>query len=109
MLKATLGTIAILFSSLSVVSLARLLYIPKEEAHRILLAVSCLRLMSEHLKCDICGLHSPGAFATEVHGDQITKCKYLKSFSTRAATGLNIFSGVRLGSAILVTSRSITS
>jgi hypothetical protein len=75
MLKATLGTIAILFSSLSVVSLARLLYIPKEEAHRILLlAVSCLRLMSEHLKRDICGLHSPGAFATEVHGDQITKC-----------------------------------
>jgi len=123
MLKVTLGTIAILFSSLSVVSLAKLLYIPKEdiyralydlrsilvvsedqdhsirlhhpsfrdflfdkqrcrdqhfwvdeeEAHRIL-AVSCLRLMSEHLKRDICGLHSPGALAAEVHGDQIARC-----------------------------------
>jgi NACHT domain len=122
MLKATLGTIAILFSSLSLVSLARLLHIPEEdiygalydlhsilvvpedqddsirlhhpsfrdflldkqrchdqrfwvdeeEAHRML-AVNCLRLMSEHLKRDICGLHSPGALATEVHGDQITK------------------------------------
>jgi hypothetical protein len=29
--------------------------------------------MSEHLKRDICGLHSPGALATEVHSDQVTK------------------------------------
>jgi hypothetical protein len=48
-------------------------WVDEKEAHRIL-AVSCLRLMSEHLKRDICGLHSPGALATEVHDDQITKC-----------------------------------
>jgi hypothetical protein len=30
--------------------------------------------MSEHLKLNICGLHSPGTLATEVHSDQITKC-----------------------------------
>jgi len=48
-------------------------WVDEKEAHRIL-AVSCLRLMSEHLKRDICGLHSPGALATEVHGDQIAKC-----------------------------------
>jgi hypothetical protein len=48
-------------------------WVEEKEAHRML-AMSCLRLMSEHLKRDICGLHSPGALATEVHGDQITKC-----------------------------------
>jgi hypothetical protein len=48
-------------------------WVDEKEAHRML-AVSCLRLMSEHLKPNICGLHSPGALATEVHCDQITKC-----------------------------------
>ena len=48
-------------------------WVDEKEAHRIL-AVSCLRLMSEHLKRDICGLHSPDTLATEVHDDQITKC-----------------------------------
>jgi hypothetical protein len=50
-----------------------LFWVDEKETHRML-AVSCLRLMSEHLNRDICGLHSPGALATEVHGDQITKC-----------------------------------
>jgi hypothetical protein len=50
-----------------------LFWVDEKEAHRML-AVSCLRLMTEHLKRDICRLHSPGALVTEVHGDQITKC-----------------------------------
>jgi hypothetical protein len=48
-------------------------WVNEKEAHRML-AVSCLRLMSEHLKRDICGLNSPGALVTEVHDDLITKC-----------------------------------
>jgi hypothetical protein len=48
-------------------------WVEEKEAHQML-AMSCLRLMSEHLKRNICGLHSPGALVTEVHGDQITKC-----------------------------------
>ena len=39
-----------------------------------MLAMSSLRLMSKHLKRNICGLHSPGVLATEVHRDQIAKC-----------------------------------
>ena len=47
-------------------------WVEEKEAHQMLV-MSCLQLMSEHLKRDICDLHSPGALATEVHGDQITK------------------------------------
>jgi hypothetical protein len=114
-LKAILGAIVILFSSLSAVSLARLLHIPKEDIDQILddlhsilevpedqshpirlhhpsfrnflldkqrcydqhfwvnekeaysaLAESCLRLMSDNLKKDICDLRTPGAQASKV-------------------------------------------
>jgi len=119
-LRITLGTIAILFSPLPALSLARLLRMPKEDVdqtvddlHSILdipedqsrpirlhhpsfrdflvskarcndpqflvdekkahgiLAGFCLQLMSEKLKRDICGLHSPGALAREVQQDRI--------------------------------------
>ena len=47
-------------------------WIEEKTAHKNLF-IHCLELMSEHLKRDICNLHSPGALATEVH-DHITKC-----------------------------------
>ena len=120
MLKAILGTIVILFSPLSVVSLARLLYIRKEDIdgtvddlHSILevpkdqdhpirlhhpsfrdflldkqrcrdqhfwvdekevhsdLARSCLRLMSDNLKNDICDLQAPGTLASKVDSNRL--------------------------------------
>jgi hypothetical protein len=123
MLKVTLGTIVILFSSLSAVCLARLLYIPKQdidqtlhdlhsileipknqdrpirlhhpsfrdflldkqrcrdphfwvdqtEAHKAL-ANSCLRLMSDGLRRDICDLQAPGALASEVDSSRVEQC-----------------------------------
>jgi hypothetical protein len=122
MLRTTLGTIVILFSLLSIVSLARLLQIPKEtidqsleDLHAILdipkdqdrirlhhpsfrdflldkqrcgdqhfwvdgkethhaLAESCLRLMSDKLKRDMCHLQVPGALASDVHSSQVEQC-----------------------------------
>jgi hypothetical protein len=123
MLKATLGPIAILFSSLSAVSLARLLHIPEKDIYQTLddlhsilevpidrgqpirlhhpsfrdflldkqrcrdehfwvdekkaheaLAESCLRLMSENLKRNICHLRTPGALASEVKSCQVEQC-----------------------------------
>jgi NACHT domain len=122
-LKATLGTIVILFSPLSAVSLARLLDIhkedidqrlddlysilevPKDQGHPIrlhhpsfrdflldkqrcrdqhfwvdekeaheALAESCLRLMSENLKKDICDLRAPGALTSEVDNSCVEQC-----------------------------------
>ena len=72
-------------------------WVDEKEAHQIL-AVSCLRLMSEHLKRDIYSLHSPCALATEVHGDQITKylpkelqyaCRYWVEHLRRSEARLN--------------------
>ena len=123
LLRETLGTIIVLLSPLSVVSLARLLGIPQKDVeltlaglHSILdipqdqarpvhlhhpslrdflldkdrcgdphfhidgkkthssLAESCLRLMSVHLKKDICDLRAPGAYAREVQIDRIEQC-----------------------------------
>ena len=45
-------------------------WVDKKEAHRTL-TESCLRLMSGKLKRDICGLHAPGALATEVDSHQV--------------------------------------
>jgi hypothetical protein len=121
--KEILGTIVILFSSLSPVSLSALLHIPKytvdlilDDMHSILivpqdqghpislhhpsfrnflldkqrcrdlrfwvdekevhqaLAESCMRLMSNKLKRDICGLHAPGTLASEIKSDRIEEC-----------------------------------
>jgi NACHT domain len=120
MLKAILGTVVVLFSPLSAASLARLLYIRKEDIdgtvddlHSILevpedqdhpirlhhpsfrdflldkqkcrdqhfwvdekeihsdLAKSCLRLMSDNLKKDICDLQAPGALASKVDSNRL--------------------------------------
>ena len=120
MLKATLGSIAILFSSLSAVSLARLLYIRKENINQTLhdlhsivevpedqghpirlhhpsfcdflldkqrcsnqhfwvdktkahkaLAESCLRLMFNSLRKDICDLRAQGARACAIGNSRI--------------------------------------
>jgi hypothetical protein len=123
MLKAILGTIVILFSSLSAVSLAKLLHIPEEDIYQTLdnlhsilvvpkdqgypvrlhhpsfrdflldkqrcddshfwvaetkahgaLAGSCLRVLFNSLRRDICGLHAPGALASKVHSNSIQQC-----------------------------------
>jgi hypothetical protein len=123
MLKQILGIIVVLFSSLSPVSLATLLYIPrytvdltlddmhsilevpKDQGHQIrlhhpsfrdflldrqrcrdlrfwvdeeeanqALAESCMRLMSDRLKRDICGLRAPGTLASEVESGRIEQC-----------------------------------
>jgi NACHT domain len=123
MLQATLGTIITLFSSLSTVSLARLLQIPKKDIdqtlndlHSILevpkdqghpirlhhpsfrdflldkqrcrdprfwvdgkkahgaLARSCLLVMLNSLRQDICDLHAPGALVSNVHSNRIQQC-----------------------------------
>jgi hypothetical protein len=122
-IKSCLGTITILFSPLSVVSLARLLQIKErdmaqtlDDLHSILevptdqhypirlhhpsfrdfllddkrcldqrfwveemkahraLAKSCLRLMSDNLKNDICDLQVPGILASEVGGSRVEQC-----------------------------------
>jgi hypothetical protein len=48
-------------------------WIEEKMAHKTLF-IRCLKLMSEHLKRDICNLRSPGALAIEVQGNHITKC-----------------------------------
>jgi len=49
------------------------LRVNEKQAHREL-ADSCIRLMSEKLRRDICGLPSPGALATEVQQERIKQC-----------------------------------
>jgi hypothetical protein len=146
MLKTALGTIVILFSSLSAVSLARLLQIPKEDVQRMLedlhaildipkeqscsirlhhpsfrdflldeercsdqhfwvdekkahaaLADACIRLMSDKLGRDICGLNLPGVLAEEAQGDRIDQhlpselqyaCRYWVQHLQRGKTQL---------------------
>jgi hypothetical protein len=48
-------------------------WIEEETAHKTLF-IRCLKLMSEHLKRDICNLRSPDALAIEAHGDHMTEC-----------------------------------
>ena len=48
-------------------------YIDRKKTHGSL-AESCLRLMSVHLKKDICDLCAPGAYAREVQIDRIEQC-----------------------------------
>lgn len=46
------------------------LWVDEKEAHGVL-ADSCLRLMSDKLERDICGLRAPGTLARDVQGDRI--------------------------------------
>jgi hypothetical protein len=45
-------------------------WVDEKQAHWDL-AKSCLRLISNRLKRDICGLHNPGAFTTKVGSDRV--------------------------------------
>ncbi|KAH9204386.1 hypothetical protein DL95DRAFT_471533, partial [Leptodontidium sp. 2 PMI_412] len=47
--------------------------VDKKEAHQ-LLASSCIQLMSQALKKDICGMHAPGSQASSVESSWIEKC-----------------------------------
>ena len=49
------------------------LRVDEKEAHGVL-ADSCLRVMSDKLERDICGLGVPGALARDVQGDRIKQC-----------------------------------
>ncbi|KAH6703049.1 WD40-repeat-containing domain protein [Leptodontidium sp. MPI-SDFR-AT-0119] len=48
-------------------------WVNEKEAHQ-LLAASCIQLMSQTLKKDICGMHSPGSQASQVESSWIEKC-----------------------------------
>jgi len=47
--------------------------VDEKEAHQIL-AASCIQLMSQTLKKDICEMHTPGSQATQVESSWIKKC-----------------------------------
>jgi NACHT domain len=49
------------------------LWVDEKKAHAAL-ANACIRLMSNKLKRDICGLHAPGTFVGEVRDDRIEQC-----------------------------------
>ena len=121
MLKHRLGSIVVLLSPLSISSLSRLLYLPREDINRTfedlhaildipkdpthplrlhhpsfrdfllnkdrcrdfwvdekeihqILATSCIRLMSQTLKKDICETHAPGSQTSQVESSWIKKC-----------------------------------
>ncbi|OBT38473.1 hypothetical protein VE00_11146, partial [Pseudogymnoascus sp. WSF 3629] len=48
-------------------------WVDEKEAHQILVA-SCIQLMSQTLKKDICKMHAPGSQASEVESSWIEKC-----------------------------------
>jgi len=48
-------------------------WVDEKEAHQIL-AASCIELMSQTLKKDICKLHAPGSQASQVESSRIEKC-----------------------------------
>ncbi|KAH6663640.1 hypothetical protein B0J14DRAFT_682901, partial [Halenospora varia] len=48
-------------------------WVDKKEAHQIL-ATSCIQLMSQTLKKDICGMHAPGSQASQVESSRLQKC-----------------------------------
>ena len=51
----------------------RQLWVDEKKAHTAM-ADSCIRLMSDKLRRDICSLHLPGALAEDVEDDQIERC-----------------------------------
>lgn len=48
-------------------------WVDEKEAHQIL-AASCIQLMSQRLKKDICDMHAPGSQASQVESSRIEKC-----------------------------------
>jgi hypothetical protein len=48
-------------------------WVDEKEAHQIL-ATSCIQLMSQTLKKDICGMYSPGSQASQVESSRLQKC-----------------------------------
>ncbi|KAH8674859.1 hypothetical protein BGZ60DRAFT_562931 [Tricladium varicosporioides] len=48
-------------------------WVDEKKAHQIL-ATSCIQLMSETLKKDICGMHAPGSQASQVRSSRLQKC-----------------------------------
>jgi len=48
-------------------------WVDEKEAHQIL-ATSCIQLMSQTLKKDICEMHTPGSQASQVESSWIEKC-----------------------------------
>jgi hypothetical protein len=48
-------------------------WVDEKQAHRIL-ATSCIQLMSQTLKKDICGMHAPGSQASQVESSRLQKC-----------------------------------
>jgi hypothetical protein len=48
-------------------------WVEEKKAH-VTLADCCVQLMSNQLRKDICGLHSPGSLARDVQGDKIKHC-----------------------------------
>ena len=49
------------------------LWVDEKKAHAAL-ADACIRLMSDKLRRDICGIHLPGALSEEVQSDRIEQC-----------------------------------
>jgi hypothetical protein len=48
-------------------------WVDEKKAHQIL-AAGCIRLMSQTLKKDICGMHAPGSQASQVESSRLQKC-----------------------------------
>jgi hypothetical protein len=48
-------------------------WVDEKEAHQIL-ATSCIQLMSQTLKKDICRMHAPGSQASQVESSRLQKC-----------------------------------
>jgi hypothetical protein len=48
-------------------------WVDEKEAHQML-ATSCIQLMSQILKKDVCELHAPGYQATQVESSRVQKC-----------------------------------
>ncbi|KAH8650237.1 hypothetical protein BGZ60DRAFT_473938 [Tricladium varicosporioides] len=48
-------------------------WVDEKKAHQIL-ATSCIQLMSQTLKKDICGMHAPGSQASQVGSSRLQKC-----------------------------------
>jgi hypothetical protein len=48
-------------------------WVDEKEAHKIL-ATSCIQLLSQTLKKDICEMHAPGSQASQVENSRLQKC-----------------------------------
>ncbi|KAH6714535.1 vegetative incompatibility protein HET-E-1 [Leptodontidium sp. MPI-SDFR-AT-0119] len=48
-------------------------WVDEKDAHQIL-ATSCIKLMSQTLKKDICGMHAPGSQVSQAESSRVQKC-----------------------------------